>query len=102
MKRKVVRSEAAVEDLLGIVDDMLITFGLEAALAVDDRIDVASESPDELSSRGRIVPELRARGIVAYRETVALPYRIIYRLEHQGLWSVSVIAIRRYPDASRH
>jgi plasmid stabilization system protein ParE len=66
--RKVVRSEAAVEDMLGIVDDLVAAVGLRAALAVDERLDAAIESLDELGNRGRAVPELRARGITTYRE----------------------------------
>lgn len=98
MKRKVVRSEAAVEDMLAIAADSLVVLGLPAALAADDRIDAAIESLDELSHRGRVVPELRARGISTYREIIVLPYRIIYRVEEREVWVVAVLDHRRDLD----
>jgi plasmid stabilization system protein ParE len=106
--RKVVRSEAAVEDMLGIVDDLLAAAGLRAALAVavavavDERLDAAIESLDELGNRGRAVPELRARGITTYRELIVLPYRIIYRVEAREVWIVAVVDHRRDLDTLLH
>jgi toxin ParE1/3/4 len=98
VKRRVVRSEAAVEDALAIVDDLLVAVGLDTALATEERIDTAIESLDELSDRGRVVPELRARGITIYRELIVLPYRIVYRVETQEVWVVAVIDHRRDLD----
>ena len=98
MQRRVVRSEAAVEDLLAIADDLLVTMGLDTTLATDDRLDVAIESLDELSHRGRVVPELRARGITTYRELIVLPYRTVYRIEQHEVWIVAVLDHRRDLD----
>lgn len=98
MTRKVLRSVAAVEDLLAIADDLLSGLGVDAALAADDRLDAAIESLNELSSRGRIVPELRARGIATYRELIVLPYRVIYRVEPREVWVVAVLDHRRDLD----
>jgi toxin ParE1/3/4 len=100
--RKIVRSEAAAEDLLSIADDLLATLGIDAALATDERLDTAIESLDELSSRGRIVPELRMRGITLYREIVLLPCRIIYRVEPREVWIVAVADHRRDLDSLLH
>ena len=102
MTRKVVRSEAAVEDMLGIVDHLLAAVGLDAALAVDERLDAAIESLDELGNRGRVVPELRARSIKTYRELIILPYRIIYRVEAREVWIVAVVDHRRDLDTLLH
>lgn len=102
MTRKVVRSEAAVEDMLTIVDDMFAALGTDAALAVDARLDAAIESLDELGHRGRIVPELRVRGITTYREIIALPYRIIYRVEAREVWIVAILDHRRDLDTLLH
>lgn len=102
MTRRVIRSEAAAEDLLSIADDLLATLGVEAAIATDDRLDAAIESLDELSSRGRIVPELRMRGITLYREIIVLPYRILYRVESREVFIVAVVDHRRDLDSLLH
>lgn len=102
MTRKVVRSEAAAEDLLSIADDLLTTLDVDAALATDERLDTAIESVDELSSRGRIVPELRTRGITLYREIIVLPYRILYRVAPREVLIVAVVDHRRDLDSLLH
>jgi toxin ParE1/3/4 len=91
-----------VEDMLAIADDLLTVLGLSAALAADDRLDTAIESLEELSHRGRVVPELRARGIMTYREVIVLPYRILYRVEQQEVWVVAVLDHRRDLDTLLH
>jgi plasmid stabilization system protein ParE len=92
------RSEAADEDMLAIVDDLAASVGIEAALALDERLDTAIESLAELSDRGRVVPELRARGTTTYRELIVLPYRILYRVEEREVWIVAVLDHRRDLD----
>jgi toxin ParE1/3/4 len=98
MTRKVLRSAAATEDMLAIADDLLSDLGVEAALAADERIDAAIESLDTLGNRGRIVPELRSRGVTTYRELIVLPYRIMYRVEPREIWIVAVLDHRRDLD----
>jgi plasmid stabilization system protein ParE len=98
MTWKVIRSEAAVDDILSIAVDILTSSGVGAALAFDERLDAAIESLDELANRGRIVPELRARGINTYRELIVLPYRIMYRVEPGEVWIVAVLDHRRDLD----
>lgn len=102
MTRKLVRSEAAVDDMLAIVDDVCAALGGVAALAVDERLDAAIESLNELGDRGRVVPELRVRGITTYREIISLPYRIIYRVEAREVWIVAVLDHRRDLDTLLH
>lgn len=102
MTRKVQRSEAAVDDLLGIVDGQFTDAGIDVALETEQRLDAAIESLDELSNRGRVVPELRVRGITTYREIIVLPYRIIYRVEPREILIVAVLDHRRDLDALLH
>jgi toxin ParE1/3/4 len=45
--------------------------------------------------RGRVVPELAAHGIVTYRELVARPYRIIYRVQGRDAIVLAVLDGRR-------
>jgi plasmid stabilization system protein ParE len=85
--------------MLGIVDELVASLGVEAALAVDDRLDEAIESLAELSNRGRVVPELRAHGTTTYRELVVTPYyRIVYRVEEREVWIIAVLDHRRDLD----
>lgn len=102
MTRRVFRSDAAVEDLLGIVDGLFSTAGIDVALDTEHRLDAAIESLDELSNRGRVVPELRVRGVTMYREIVVLPYRVMYRVEHREVYVVAVLDHRRDLDALLH
>lgn len=103
MTRKLIRSEAADDDLLAIADELAGSVGIDAALAVDERLDAAIESLAELSNRGRVVPELRVRGITAYRELIVSPYyRIIYRVEEAEVWIIAVLDHRRDLDTLLH
>ena len=99
MTRKVMRSKAADEDMLAIIDDLAANISLDVALATDERLDAAIESLDELSNRGRIVPELRTRGIRTYRELIVPPYyRVMYRVEEREVWVIAVLDHRRDLD----
>jgi toxin ParE1/3/4 len=100
--RNVQRSEAAVDDLLGIVDGLFTDAGIDVALETEERLDAAIESQGQLSNRGRVVPELRVRGITTYREIVVMPYRIIYRVELREVWILAVLDHRRDLDALLH
>jgi toxin ParE1/3/4 len=100
--RKVQRSEAAVDDLLGIVDSLFTDAGMDVALDTEQRLDAAIESLEELSNRGRVVPELRVHGITTYREIIAMPYRVIYRVEPHEVWVVAVLDHRRDLTALLH
>src|SRR5262249_30265117 len=100
MTRKVVRSEAADEDMLAIADDIAASLSIDTALGLDQRLDAALQSRDELSTRGRIIPELRVRGITMYRELIVPPYyRIMYRVEEREVWVIAVLDHRRDLDA---
>lgn len=102
MIREIVRSEAAALDMLAIVDHACVTLGVDAALALDERLDAAIESLGELANRGRVVPELRVRGITTYREIIAAPHRIIYRVEEREVWIVAVLDHHRDLDTLLH
>jgi hypothetical protein len=67
-----------------------IPCGLKVGIAL---LDIRIESLAELSNRGRVVPELRVRGITAHRELIVSPYyRIIYRVEAAEVWIIAVLA----------
>jgi toxin ParE1/3/4 len=45
--------------------------------------------------RGRIVPELQDQGVTQYRELIVSPWRIIYRVSQKGVYTLSVLDVRR-------
>lgn len=45
--------------------------------------------------KGRIVPELQDQGIFQYRELVIPPWRLMYRIDEQIFYVLSVIDSRR-------
>jgi len=87
-------SEAAAEDLNAIIEYIRA-----------DNPSVAKESLGKIQSktaalrsfpqRGRIVPELKAHGILQYRELVISPWRVIYRISETRGYILSVIDSRR-------
>jgi len=99
MTRRVIPSEAADEDMLAIVDDLAASISIDAALVLDEQLDAAIESLDAMRHRGRVVPELRGRGITTYRELIVAPYyRILYRVEEREVWVIAVLDHRRDLD----
>ena len=48
--------------------------------------------------KGRVAPELQAEGITQYREIIAAPWRIIYRIGDDTVYIMSIIDSRRNLD----
>ena len=48
-------------------------------------------SPD----RGRVIPELHARGIFIYRELIIPPWRLVYRIAESNVYITAVLDGRR-------
>ncbi len=95
-RRTVIVSSAASDDLAGLLDYVMATRDLAAATALDRRLDDALAALAHLPDRGRIVPELRARGISIYREVLRPPYRIVYRAVGAAeVWVLAVVDGRR-------
>jgi len=45
--------------------------------------------------RGRIVPELLKEGIAIYRELIAQPWRIIYKIENDTVYIMAIFDSRQ-------
>jgi toxin ParE1/3/4 len=101
-RRRVVLSESASSDVSDIIELLLATRSVEQALRVNDSIDRALQGLEQLASRGRVVPELRARGVVTYRENLALPYRVVYRISGDEVFVVAIVDHRRDLDGLLH
>lgn len=97
-RRRVVIAPVASWD----VSDLLLYLGDErgmaAATAAERAIDRAMASLETLAERGRIVPELAARGVAGYREIRALSYRVVHRVAGHEVWVVAVVDHRRDLD----
>ena len=68
---------------------------VENALAVLDRLEHAAENLAVLPERGRFVPELKQLGVLAYREIIVRPWRIIYRFDVDRVYVLGVLDGRR-------
>ena len=65
------------------------------ALKVVERIEARAETLSSLPMRGRVVPELRWHGVMAFQELFEKPWRLIYRIESHRVFMVSVLDGRR-------
>ena len=92
--REVLWTETARRDL-----EQIIAFIAEEspanALAVAERIEGRCGELNRLPARGRVVPELGAIDVVAYRELVEGPWRIVYRYDDRAVYVLAVLDARR-------
>lgn len=98
-RRDVIVSEAASFDISDLIELILATRGADEAIRVNDQLDEVMTSLETRAHRGRIVPELRARGITIFRELSALPYRVVYRVTETQVSIVEVLDHRRDLDS---
>ena len=82
-------AEAAVRDLEEMVSFIAMDSELEASRVLN-RLEVRSATLESSPGRGRVVPELARLGMRTWREIVARPYRLIYRIEGD---TVNVLAV---------
>lgn len=66
-----------------------------AAGQVVDRIESRCAALKQMPERGRVVPELAAFGVHAYRELVVTPWRVVYRLSGTRVHVLAVLDGRR-------
>jgi toxin ParE1/3/4 len=90
-------SPFASDDILQIIEYLIESEGMRVANTADAQIDAAIASLEYFAERGRVVPELRHRGILQFRELVVAPYRIVYRVHERDVWVVLVFDRRREP-----
>lgn len=87
-------TKTAAADLNSIIDYLALE-NIDAAERVLDKISQTASSLTPFPHRGRIVPELKAHGIVIYREMICAPWRIIYRTVGKTVLIMAVIDGRR-------
>ncbi|MCW8894428.1 MAG: type II toxin-antitoxin system RelE/ParE family toxin [Sulfurimonas sp.] len=84
----------AKEDLLNIVD-YIKKDNLSAARKIYEQIKEKAQSSNFFSLRGRVVPELLKEGITIYRELIAQPYRIMYKIENDTVYIMAIFDSRQ-------
>ena len=85
----------AIQDLHGIIDYIATRDSSDAAMHIHESIIARVDSLMAHPRRGRIVPELKDFGIMEYRELIAAPYRVFYRITGQVVSILGVLDGRR-------
>ncbi|MCE7875418.1 type II toxin-antitoxin system RelE/ParE family toxin [bacterium CPR1] len=97
MARRVIWSQKA-RDQLQIIFLQIKQDDPEAARRWRERIVQAARSLDELSERGRVVPELGAPDI---HELILGNYRLVHRVEAKRIVVLTIRHVCRDPDTFR-
>ena len=73
-------TRTAVDDLLGVVDDVIGRDWAAAAIQLAELVTHEVATLPTMPLRCRVVPELEAEDIDGYRELLVGPYRIVFAL----------------------
>jgi len=87
-------SKIAQDDLVDIIEYISLD-SYENAEVIFKKIKEQTVKLESFPERGRTVPELEFHNITNYREIIITPWRIIYRIEEQKVYVLSVIDSRR-------
>ena len=93
-RRQVLWTATARVDLNHIVS-FIAEDDIAGALAVAGRIQGRCETLGQRPERGRVVPELRAIDVLAYRELIEGRWRIVYRYDRRNVFIAAVLDGRR-------
>lgn len=91
----IVWTDTARNDLLAIIDYLVDRDGVDAAEALYDKIVDAVRGVKTMPRRCRIVPELEAEGITAYRELLVGPYRVMFAIRDATVVVLTALDGRR-------
>ncbi|MEW6714704.1 MAG: type II toxin-antitoxin system RelE/ParE family toxin [Nitrospirota bacterium] len=95
MKRfEVEWAQPASRDLESIID-YISQDNVDTAITIFEKIKSKCRALNQFPDRGRIVPELRAYGMLSYRELIISPWRVIYRASDRKVYVLAVIDSRR-------
>lgn len=95
MKKKIVWSQDASDDLIDIVTYIKEKSGKNIANEIYQRIINHVEKIDIFPEGGRVIPELISIGVIDIREIIENPWRIFYRITSKEIQIISVIDGRR-------
>jgi toxin ParE1/3/4 len=92
---RVVWTESAAGDYESILGSVASSSGRLNAQRLDKKLDRAISRLDTSPARCRVVPELRAEGLDAYRELIVRPYRIMFCMRDGAVVILAVVDGRR-------
>ena len=90
-------AQPASKDLENILD-YISQDNVDTAITIFEKIKSKCSALNQFPDRGRIVPELKAYGILSYRELIISPWRVIYRTSNQKVYVLAVLDSRRSMD----
>lgn len=90
-------AQPASKDLENIID-YISQDNVDTAITIFEKIKSKCSTLNQFPDRGRIVPELKAYGILSYRELIISPWRVIYRTSNQKIYVLAVLDSRRSMD----
>lgn len=90
-------AQPASKDLENIID-YISQDNVDTAITIFEKIKSKCSALNQFPDRGRIVPELKAYGILSYRELIISPWRVIYRTANQKVYVLAVLDSRRSMD----
>lgn len=90
-------AQPASKDLENIID-YISQDNVDTAITIFEKIKSKCSALNQFPDRGRIVPELKAYGILSYRELIISPWRVIYRTSNQKVYVLAVLDSRRSMD----
>jgi len=90
-------AQPASKDLENIID-YISQDNVNTAITIFEKIKSKCNTLNQFPDRGRIVPELKAYGILSYRELIISPWRVIYRTSNQKVYVLAVLDSRRSMD----
>jgi addiction module RelE/StbE family toxin len=88
-------TKLAQDDLIEIIEYISLD-SQNTAEEIFETIKKQTIKLETFPERGRTVPELDFHNIANYRELIITPWRIIYRIEEQKVYILSVIDSRRH------
>jgi addiction module RelE/StbE family toxin len=90
-------AQPASKDLENIID-YISQDNVDTAITIFEKIKSKCSALNQFPDRGRIVPELKAYGILSYRELIMSPWRVIYRTSDRKVYVLAVLDSRRSMD----
>jgi toxin ParE1/3/4 len=87
-------TKVAQDDLIKIIEYISLD-SINTAEEIFKNIKNQTIKLEKFPERGRTVPELDFHNISNYRELIITPWRIIYRIEEQKVYILSMIDSRR-------
>lgn len=87
-------AQPARKDLENIID-YISQDSIDTAITIFEKIKSKCKTLNQFPDRGRIVPELKAYGILSYRELIISPWRVVYRASAHTVYVLAVIDSRR-------